>query len=90
LKREIRPKRDFVDTSFHASCAFGHNPTLGLGFSYSWEMEPKTKERLLMVIEKMVIQRWFTDARSSVEGAQRTPARCTVSVAIGGRFMVLY
>ena len=39
FKREIRPKRDIVDTSFHASRAFGHNPTLGLGFSYTWEME---------------------------------------------------
>ena len=38
LKREIRPKRDFVDTSFHASCAFGHNPTLGLALPHSWEM----------------------------------------------------
>ena len=37
LKREIRPKRDIVDTSFHASRGFGHDPTLGLGFSYSWE-----------------------------------------------------
>jgi len=38
LKREIRPKRDIVDTYFHASCAFGHNPILGLPFSYLWEM----------------------------------------------------
>ena len=36
LKREIRPKRDIVDTSFHASCAFGHAPILGLAFSHLW------------------------------------------------------
>jgi hypothetical protein len=45
LKRENRPKRDIVDTSFHASCAFGHTPMLGSGFSYSWEMESKGLEK---------------------------------------------
>ena len=27
-----------MDTSFHASRAFGHDPILGLGFPHSWEM----------------------------------------------------
>jgi hypothetical protein len=34
-------KRDIVDTLFHASRAFGHNPMLGLAFPYTWEMESK-------------------------------------------------
>jgi hypothetical protein len=40
LKRENRPKRDIVDTSFHASCAFGHTPMLGLGFPHTMGVEP--------------------------------------------------
>jgi len=37
-----------VDTSFHASCAFGHAPILGLAFSTSWELEVKDQiERLI-------------------------------------------
>jgi len=32
------PKRDIVDTLCHAFCAFGHNPILGLGFPYTWEL----------------------------------------------------
>jgi len=34
---KLGQKRDIVDTSFHASRAFGHNPILGLGFPHSWE-----------------------------------------------------
>jgi hypothetical protein len=30
-------KRDIVDTSFHASCVFGHNPSPELIFPYIWE-----------------------------------------------------
>ena len=32
------PKRDIVDTLFHASRAFGHNPILGSAFPYTWEV----------------------------------------------------
>src|SRR6267154_1803872 len=38
-------KRDIVDTSFHASCAFGHNPSLGLDFPYTWELESRWTDR---------------------------------------------
>jgi len=37
----MNPKRDIVDPLFHASCAFGHNPRLGLAFSYIWELGSK-------------------------------------------------
>jgi hypothetical protein len=34
----MNPKRDIVDTFCHASCAFGHNPVLGLAIPYTWEL----------------------------------------------------
>jgi hypothetical protein len=40
------PKRDIVDTLFHASCAFGHNPILGLAFSYTWELESDGRQSM--------------------------------------------
>ena len=41
FKSSTNTKRDIVDTFLHASCMFGHDPTLGLGFSYTWELESK-------------------------------------------------
>jgi len=38
LKHVMNPKRDIVDPLFHASRMFGRDPTLGLAFSYIWEM----------------------------------------------------
>ena len=33
-KHITNTKRDIVDTSFHASCVFGHDLILGLAFTY--------------------------------------------------------
>jgi len=63
LKREIRPKRDIVDTSFHASCAFGHAPILGLAFSTSWELEVKDQiERLIDWMGRIAVWDGFMDS----------------------------
>src|ERR1700693_6160839 len=41
LKSSTNAKRNIVDTFLHTSCMFGHDPTLGLGFSYTWEVGVK-------------------------------------------------
>jgi hypothetical protein len=49
------PKRDIVDTLFHASCAFGHNPILGLAFSYTWELESDGRQSMKVYSESCIV-----------------------------------
>ena len=44
-KSVTNQKRDIVDTLFHASRAFGHDPMLGLAFSHTWEMESEDRRK---------------------------------------------
>ena len=46
-KSVTNQKRDIVDTLFHASRAFGHDPMLGLAFSHTWEMESEDRRKAI-------------------------------------------
>ena len=65
-KSVTNAKRDIVDTLFHASRAFGHDPMLGLAFSNTWEMESKDWRKANWLGFEWGVFEWLCSACSVV------------------------